>query len=71
MAWSLLLPEAQKAVSNECKQLYAVQLVILEVFKSKIHGLHSGVVLLRLKSLEKMVHQKCLSETLDFIASEA
>ena len=43
------LPEAQKAPPKECKQL--------QVFKSKIHGLHSCVALLMLKSLEKMTHQ--------------
>ena len=51
------LPEAQKALPKECKQLHAVQLVKFEEFKSKVYVLSSFVALLSLESLEKMTHQ--------------
>ena len=53
-------------------RMHAVQLVKFEVFKSKIHGLHSCVALLRLKSLiSKRQPIKMLLRNSGFAASEA
>ena len=66
-----LAPVASTTQLRKPRILDAVQVVKFEVFKSKIRGLHSCVALLGLKISRKDGPSECLSETMDFAASEA